>query len=375
MLIRFAILLFVVQSTFAAGKPAAPIANPAAPPEIRILSEIQPAGGTVQIKFSLTEPRPISTGSTSTFLDEGTFDSVFGVELFSAAGDVYGTAVVRGTALQVNYVSPNATFGTSLDYPILTIAAHVRDSAAKGNITQLGTNITLAGSYGLQNYAFVVKPGTLTIGGTVSIHDVIPGGGFWPAGTRVRVLGKGFVPNTSVKFTGKMSNVSVISASEIDFTLTQDTVFDGTRIDMKNPDNSTDSYYSYMRGVKVADSALPLLQSILPVFSSLTYAHAVVAQGSAGIQNSVLTALAIQNPGSQTAAITLEAFSPLGESVGKAQLSLPTGGKILRELGEYFGKTLAANSTVKVGSDCSIQFLGINADQATGSAAAFAVGR
>jgi hypothetical protein len=375
MFIRFVILLIIVKSTFAGGKPSLSGVNPSASPEIRILNETQPAGGTVQVKFSLTEPRPISTGSTSTFLDGATFDTVYGVELFSATGDVFGTAVVNGTALQVNYVSPNATFGTSLDYPILTIAAHIRDTAAKGNITPLGTNITLAGSYGLQSYAFVLKPGTLTIGGTVSIQDVIPGGGFWPAGTKVRVLGKGFVSNTSVKFTGRMSNVAVISPSELVFTLAEDTILDGTRIDVKNPDGSMDSYYSYLRGVKMADSALPLLQAVLPIFSTLTYLQAGVVQGSPGIQNSMLTALAIQNPGSKTASVTLEAFSPLGESIGTAQLSLPSRGKVLRELGEYFGTALSANSTVRVGSDCLVQFLGISADQATGSVSAFAVGR
>ncbi len=372
---QFGLFMLFTSAVAAAGKPVSGTVNPAAPPEIRVMSEVQPAGGTVQVKLVLTEPRPISTGTTFTSLDAGSFDSIYGVELFSATGDVFGTAVIQGTALQVNYVSPNATFGTSLDYPILTIAAHVRDDAAKGNITVLGGNLACTGWYGAQAYSFLIKPGTLTIGGTVSINDVTPGGGMWPAGTVVRVMGKGFVSNTSVKATARFSSVSVVSANEIDFVLAEATVLDGVRIDMKNPDGSADSYYSYLRGVKQGASAIPLLNTTLPIFSSLAYSQAAIAQASPGIQNSVVTALAIQNPGSGTAKLRLEAFSPFGISVATMQIALPSRGKLVRELGEYFGMSLPANSTVKASSDQPVQFLGIIADQAAGTASPSAVGR
>jgi len=373
---QFGLFLLFTLSLSAAGKQATGgVVNPAAPPEIRIMSEVQPAGGTVQVKLLLTEPRPISTGTTYASLDAGSFDSIYGVELFSATGDVFGAAVIQGTALQVNYVSPNATFGTSVDYPILTVAAHVRDDAAKGNVTALGANLNLTGWYGTQSYLFVIKPGTLTIGGSVSINDVIPGGGMWPAGTVVRVMGKGFLRNTAVQSTARFSSISMVSANEIDFVLAEATVLDGARIDMKNPDGSSDSYYSYLRGVKQGVSAFPLLNATLPIFSSLTYSQASIAQASPGINNSVVTALAVQNPGSGTANLQLEAFSPFGNSVAKSQIALPSRGKIVRELGEYFGLTLPANSTVKVISDQPVQFLGISADQSAGTAAAFASGR
>ncbi len=363
-----------IQIINAGGKQGGGAANPAAPPEIRILSEVQPAGGTVQIKFSLTEPRPISTGSTSTMFDAGAFDAIYGVELFSATGDVFGTAVVNGTALQVNYSSLSGTFGTSVDYPVLTVAAHIRDDAPKGHVVQLGTGVSLTASYGTQAYAFVVKPGTLTIGGSVSINNVVPGGGSWPAGTRVRVTGSGFQPGTSVGATVKIGAVSFVSANEIDFTLGEPAVMDGQRIDMKNPDGSADSYYSYLRGVAQGTSSIPLVNATLPIFSTLKYSSALLTQNSAGIQNSILTALAMQNPGDVIANIQLEAFSPFGASMGKVQVALPSRGRMVRELGEYFGQSLPANSTVRASSDCPVQFLGINADQAAGTAAAFAVG-
>ncbi len=348
---------------------------PNAPPEMRVLSEVQPAGGTVQLKLALTEPRPISTGTTYASFSARAVDRIFGIALFSAAGDVFGTAVVQGSQIQVSYISPGGTFGTGLDYPVMTVAAHVRDDAAKGDIVAVGDNLALTGWFGAQPYNFLVKPGTLTIGGSVSIHDVLPGGGSWPAGTVVRVMGNGFLPNTSVKATVKMAGLRVVSPNEIDFVLAQPSVLDGARIDMKNPDGSTDSYYSYMRGVNQGTSANVLLNSVLPIFSTLTYSQAIAAQASPGIQNCITTALAIQNPGAGVANVQLEAFSPFGISLAKAQVSLPTGGKMVRELGEYFGLTLAVNSVVKAASDQPIQFLGINADQVAGTAAAFAAGR
>ena len=83
----------------------------------------------------------------------------------------------------------------------------------------------------------------------------------------------------------------------------------------------------------------------------------------------------MQNPGSEAAAVKLEAFSPLGEYIAETLLVLPVGGKIVRELGEYFGTSLVENSTVRASSDSQVQFLGFLADKSTTTAAAFAVVR
>ena len=367
----------LIAATFAAasGKPGGGVPVPNAPPEVRVLSEVQPAGGTVQVKLSLTEPRPIITGTTSAFLDGGSFDSIFGVAVFSPTGDVFGTAVVKGTAVQVNYTSPNGTFGMAAGYPIVTIAAHVRDDAALGHVAALGDGLTLAGSSSTQAYAFVIKPGTLSIGGSVSIHNVVPGGGSWPAGTVVHLTGNGFQNGTAIKATVNITSVTVVSPTHMTFVLRENAVMDGVRLDLKNPDGSSDSYYSYLRGERLTTSVTPLFNATLPVFSSLTYQQASIVQGSAGIRDSLLTGLAMQNPGQLAANVQLQALSPFGTPLATVQLSLPPRGQLLQGLGEYFGSTLPANSTVKATSDQPIQFLGISVDQAAGTAAAYAVGR
>jgi hypothetical protein len=374
-LILLIISLCTATAFPATKKPVLPLpANPTNP-EVKVLNETLPAGGMVQLKFSLTEPTPISTGTTSTGFDSATFDAIDGIQLFSDTGDVFGAAVVHGTSVQVQYVSPGGTFGLAPDYPMLTIAAHIRDTAPEGHVIPLGADATLAGSSGVQNLNFIVKPGTLTIGGSVSIQNVIPGGGAWPAGTVIRVLGSGFQKGTLTGSTARLATSTFVSPNEIDLVLAEPISMEGTRIDVKNPDGSSDHYFSYQRGIALAGSVEPMLNETVPIFSSLTFLNAVVVQNSPGLTNSILTGLAIQNPNALPATIQMEAFSPLGESIGTTQVTLPFRGKILRELGEYFGTVLASNSTVRVSSDSAVQFLGVVANKSAGSAVAFSVGR
>src|SRR5438552_757037 len=87
--------------------------------EVRTLSERVPAAGTVQVKFLLTQPRPITSGG-SAFATDGF--SVLGVSLTSPLGDTAGAAVSHNGSLYVSVISPNSDFGTNLDYPFMTIA-------------------------------------------------------------------------------------------------------------------------------------------------------------------------------------------------------------------------------------------------------------
>src|SRR5437762_1403282 len=111
---RFNILLCFVLS--------GPLVAQVAPTTIRVTDEIAPAGGMAQLKVQLTSPKPITTGNMSIDMSGVFFDSIDGIALFSSTGDVAGAAVVNGGRVNVRFTSPNSTFGTSLDYPILTVA-------------------------------------------------------------------------------------------------------------------------------------------------------------------------------------------------------------------------------------------------------------
>lgn len=360
------VLLVTILSlpVWAGGKPnpAAGTAPPAVPGEIRVLNETQPPGGTVQLKFMLTEPTPISSG-TQSFAFGGFFDTADGIELFSSTGDVFGAAVVLDGSIRINYLSPNGTFGSSIDYPLLTVAAHIRPDAVLGQSTQVALS---PDSWWLsplgQAAAFVPKPGTIAVGGSVSIANVIPGGGAWPAGTIIRVLGQGFQKNTNISSTFKTSNPTIVNGNEIDLQLREPATIDGQSISVKNPDGSSDTYFSYLRGVAQGQSADSLLASTVPIFSTTTHTAANVIQNSRGINQNVITGLAIQNPGATTASISLEASTPMSGAFATTSISLPFGAKITRELGEFFQQTLQPGTTVRIISNVPVQLVGLLAD-------------
>ena len=97
---------------------------------LSVSKETAPPGGMAQVKVFITEPKPISTGGGHIFFDA--YDSVLGIALSSEAQDASGVALVRGSALDIALYSPNGTFGTLLDYPILTIVGHVPASTPVG---------------------------------------------------------------------------------------------------------------------------------------------------------------------------------------------------------------------------------------------------
>src|SRR5690348_4050715 len=89
--------------------------TPAGAIEIRTLSERVPAGGSVQVKFLPTQPRPITSGGWGIATDSF---SVAGVSINSPLGDTVGTAVAHNGMLYLSVISPNSDFGTNVDYPL-----------------------------------------------------------------------------------------------------------------------------------------------------------------------------------------------------------------------------------------------------------------
>jgi len=356
-----AFLTLAIAAFGSGGKPPVTPPNPAGPAEVKVLNETQPAGGTVQLKYMLTEPKPIMTGTSGSAFGADFFSDIDGIQLFSDTGDVFGVALFHNGYLRINFSSPNHTFGSSVDYPILTVAARIRGDAKVGETANfaLDPQSFWLNSAGQVNQ-FIPKPGTIKVGGSVSIANVIPGGGSWKTGTVIRVMGMGFQPGTTVRILGpKTSPAQFVSPNEMDLTLLEDAVMDGQRIDATDPDRSTDSYFSYMRGVPQGQSSSLLLTQAVPIFSTITHSQASITEQA--IEN-VLTGLAIQNPNGDTVQVALAAFDPSGNPAGQANISLPFGARITRELGEYFGTSLPSGSVVRVSSSLPVQMLGLLAD-------------
>src|SRR4051812_31389119 len=75
--------------------------------EVRLFSETIPAGGTVQVQVGLTNPRPIMGGGGNFFMSD-MMDDVFGISLFSPAGDAFGVAALSAGKVSVTIASPLA---------------------------------------------------------------------------------------------------------------------------------------------------------------------------------------------------------------------------------------------------------------------------
>ncbi len=341
------------------------------PTTIRVSSETAPPGGMAQLKVLLTSPMPITSGGMYLDMSSVDFASIDGIALFDAAGDVNGAAVVDGGKVNMQFTSPNGTFGATVDYPIMTVALRLKPTVQNGQV--FGVALDQSASFwrnllGLPS-AVELKPGGITVGGSVSITNVVPGGGVLPAGGTFRILGMGFSPQTKVQLSPlRASSIQYVSPGEIRVTVKDGGVLDGTKIQVSNPDNSSDIYYSYLRGVPVGTSGRPLLGQTVPAFSSRTMFEAVLPSTISPLLNAdYFTALALQNPNGTDAVVTVEAHAADGALTGSTTVTLPSGGRLTREVSELLGSVLPTGSYLRVVSTQPVQALGLLGNDKTGA--------
>ena len=327
--------------------------------EVRTLSEKIPAGGTVQVKYLLTTPRPISGGGPKLY-DNGF--AVNGVAITSPLGDSAGVALSNNGVLAVEIISPNSDYGTG-DYPFLTIALTIPPSTKTSSTFPLAfpdsVYQTPTGPVTLQN----LNPGTLTVGGSVSIHGAIPGGGTWPAGTAIRVHGTGFVRGTKLITKMRTTTPVYVSPTEMVFTLTAGDTLDTQPITAQNPDGSTATFYSYLRGVPVSVPSRTMLQKADPIFQLQTHGIATVGPLPA-LGAGEFMALAVQNPSQGPVSVSFY----LQRTGGTTSVVLPSGGRIMDELSALLsGLKLQAGDVITVNSTAAVQILGMTGDEVAGT--------
>ncbi len=123
----------------------------------------------------------------------------------------------------------------------------------------------------------------------------------------------------------------------------------GRRSQVSNPDNSSDTYYSYLRGVPVGASARPLLGRTVPAFSNRTMLEAILPPTISPLVNAdYFTALALQNPNGADAVVTVESHAADGLLTGATTVTLPSGGRLTREVSELLGSVLPTGSYLRV---------------------------
>jgi hypothetical protein len=300
--------------------------------EVVTLSETVPAGGAVQVKHTLgSQPMPITSGWTSFFL--GSF-SVEGVSLFSPQGDAAGVALIQNGIGEVSMISPNSDLGLAAYRPFLAVTMAIPASIPAGSTFSLGLAGTVFQSPTGPVTLGQITPGTLRIGGSVSVRGVYPGGGTWPAGTVITVKGTGFRPDTKLMTEdtklAKKINISTpvfVSPTEIRFTLKRAATLDMQAIQVVNPDRSGVTFFSYLDGVSVRAPSRPLLQNAAPLFQTLTHGTATVGPlPERGARH--FAALAVQNPTPDPVVVTFQ----LQRTGTTATVTLPSGGRVMDEL-------------------------------------------
>ncbi len=339
--------------------------TPAGAAEVLVSSAVIPSGGTVQVRFTLTEPRPIS--STGGHVSLGNFQAN-GISLWSANGEACGAGVIKDGVLYFSAIDPSGVLGTGAEYPYLTLSLTAPQGLAAG------TKIPVSWDPGawLTSPAgpldFIVKPGSVTIGGSIYIDGVYPGGGTYPAGTLIRVLGAGFQPNIRIQTPVKYSSISV-GPGEIDLYLKEQTTLDSQMFQVTNPDGSTATYFAYLKGTLIQQPSTDLLQNVELAFPLAT--HAIASVGTAGaLSPGQWQGLALQNPNPGPVVVTLQlASQPPGSATS---ILLPSGGRIADSLTALLnGASIQPGDTVQLNSTSPIQIMGLNGDDQAQTLAPF----
>ena len=324
-----------------------------------VSDESAPPGAMVQVKISVTEPKPISTGRGRL----SGVSKVAGISLRSRLNDAYGVAVVDGSGVEMSVRSPASSFGTNLDYPVLTVAAQVPTSMAMGSTSpvelELGSLRMLDATGAV--YPIEAKAGTITARPGLWVGDIVPGSADLPAGAVVSIRGGGFRPDVRVRFDGvRLASVKYISSSEVRVVLAQATRMHGMRVRVENHDGNGNrvTYYSYQRTARVTPSKRPVLAAAVPLFP---YRFATTAQITAG---SGTTGLAIQNLQPVTVSFAIDVFRPDKSLARTVAGTLPANRFFVREISEILGQSYGPGWIVRVRAASPVQVMGVTVDAA-----------
>ena len=334
---------------------------------LKIGNEIQPPGGTLQMKVFLTEPKPISTGKGRMAISTTAAANIEGVSLFSTSGDAAGAAVVHGTQVQLVCIVPSTVLGSNPDFPLLTITSRVRSDAAIGSSVPLWinpANLVFLDQNGVP-YPEEIKAGSLTIANNVSITDVNPGSAAVPAGGTVVIKGLDFTPGTTVQMKEVViSTVEYISPTELHVTVGTPVTMQGQEVTVTNPNGTTAVYYSFQRTTLVGRTASALFRATLPLFANMFWRSAAfVLPADAG---TTYSGLAVQNLQPVAAAVRVSLIASDGSTVGKRSFSLVPNSRLVQKVVKLVPTPPPAGSHWIVQANAPVQMLGLNGDDSTG---------
>ena len=386
------------------GQPPTPTPTPAPPAptptpvpfagvSVKVADATVLPGGIYQYQLLLTEPKPIGNSTTRPSVP-GPTGPVRGVAINDASGQAVGIALINGTNITVSAKAPNLppTFGTDISYPLFTMTMPVNSTATPGSSfpVNLDANSSLFQDANGQNYLQEIVGGTVTIGGTLSINDVIPGGGLLPDRSTLRILGQGFTSNTRITIEGTTvfftpADTTFVSANEIDVKLCNGTVdpaattcpntgasfqLDGERVRAidKNT-NETIQYFTYARtDDESGASATTLVTQVHPMFSRQTYSAGSITWLS---DSTHFTGMSVQNTSALDATFKVELLDAGNNVVGSnPSVTVRAGKKITRDIRDWVTSIVGSAATVRVtvtSGPAKLQMLGFVGDTTAGT--------
>ncbi|HXM41976.1 MAG TPA: hypothetical protein VN924_12025 [Bryobacteraceae bacterium] len=282
----------------------------------------------------MTTPQDVATGRLVMDLDPSVFASIGSVAVFGAHGDAYGMATVSGLHLDAQFSSGSGAVGALPELtpasggigqvrglPVLVVNAAVLASAPVGSNVSIAADPSQSPWNDPQGnpYSVSVSAGSLTVGGSLSVQNIAPGGGILPAGTVVQVLGTGFTAVTTVQVDeAGVSAVHLIGPQEIDVTLAAQAELTVQRFLLGNLDKTSVEYFSFLQAVPPPASAS--LLPAQPLFPLQTWSTQLVTYFPA--EGGVL---ALENPTQEPVSVTFQAaFAQTLE--GPLTLTIPADG-------------------------------------------------
>jgi IPT/TIG domain len=345
---------------------------------LTVASPTVPPGGLLQMQVFITEPKPILKGKQGVNSRNANANVVApalasplgpvrDAALFSPAGDVSGVAVTASGATQFFFSSPLNNYGESIDTPVITLAYPVKATAHTGQT--MGLNLDSTESLWLdpksKPYVFELTSGVMTVGGSLSISDVIPGAGSPPPGTVISIIGVGFESNSKVDFgEAHVATTRFINPNLIEVTLGDDPIeIRGQRIRVENDNKEIATYFPYQRTKRVKKSNHLLVAESLPLFSQTAQ---TIGYFRPTLHGTLFTGLALQNLNIAKATATLLLYSKAGALLSTQKVVLATNTYMTRDLVELFPGVKPADGTkLTVTSDIAIEMLGLLGDDSS----------
>jgi hypothetical protein len=348
----------------------------------KVGSATVPTGGIFQYQLLLTEPKPIGNSSTRPTIPGGATGPVRGVAVNDKSGQAVGVAVVNGTDIAISVDSPDASLGTDVDYPMLILTMPVTSTATGSSfpaaLDPSSTFFDGSSQYTIQENV----PGALTIGGTLSITDVVPGGGVLKPGDTISVIGIGFDQNTKIQVNNDPGATwAFVSPTQIDVTIVSPCVpdsnpcvpaptlqLDGDRI-RAIKGNETVEYFSYARTDDESGASKNTTVTLVhPMFSRQMYAAGRIPYAS---DSTHFTGISVQNTSAVDATFDVDVLDANGAVIASvAGIGVRAGKKITRDIQDWITGIVGSPATIRVtvaSGPATLQMLGFVGDTTRGT--------